>query len=817
MKSLEIALRGQIALLAAIALIGLSAPSAFARSNPIEAVQRNTEAQVRRLVEPLIDKYCQESCKLLAVTSTVDTATPDQVAPGFDEIEGTVKAIDLAPSSARIKLLIDDKVGPVSRQKLTELIQQFLDTLEYPVKIDTQLAHFPQPIGTENRVTELREKVIKQFRGTMDELFAQFCPEQCLLADFNVLTDTVNPEEAQYGKPGEFIQDGGVALKIREIQGTILVDSMLSKEEQNNILEMAKLKSNVFRNVTLAGKSMRFPHPEPVGKNSGLGSSSGRAGMLGGVGPNGLMQNSNSTNTNSQNSKSDNKESRSLASTSDNKESKNLTSNNKENTTAHNSTQNSENNLRQERFERIEKIERVESGDAVQAELAKFKVFGLVFACAVISLLVFLAMASYHPRGRSGQESPSITRIFQNMASDPLGGTEGRSAPTLNTTLGGSDSRRELVATRYEIERLTEELTGVFAQYPKVAKQVFSRVLTEEGIETTSQYLQIFGESVVMDMLRDPSLQSDLQELMEFYAKNPSEPKDEEKLELLRKLHNRTVAGKLLVMGNRSSNLFDFLAEMDGMQILELVRAESLTVKSIVLTQVDPQKRSAIYSQLDEETRMKLLTELSRIDYLPRDYIFNVANALKRKRKDNPRLNTEALPGSEVLVNLLERTGVAIQRSVVKNLEISNPDSARTVKGKLVSIDTLRYLRDGQLLEVVLSLRHDELLQFLKGAPAAIKQAVFAKSPKELIVELEEELVAVGTVSRESYSGIERKVLNRMKMMATEGLVNLVETNERMFSEASGGADPMTGFITAAAAGDELTSPAANIKKVAGW
>src|SRR5205807_1611291 len=162
------------------------------------------------------------------------------------------------------------------------------------------------------------------------------------------------------------------------------------------------------------------------------------------------------------------------------------------------------------------------------------------------------------------------------------------------------------------------------------------------------------------------------------------------------------------------SNMFEFLAEMDGLQILEMIRNESLTIKAMVLTQCDPQKRATIYSHLDEDVRMKLLTELSRIDYLPRDFIFNAAQALKRKRKEDPRLNTEALPGSEVLITLLERTGPQMQQTVIKSLEASNPDSARTIKAKLVSVDTLRFLRDAQLLEVVLSLKHDELLQFLR-------------------------------------------------------------------------------------------------------
>jgi flagellar motor switch protein FliG len=87
---------------------------------------------------------------------------------------------------------------------------------------------------------------------------------------------------------------------------------------------------------------------------------------------------------------------------------------------------------------------------------------------------------------------------------------------------------------------------------------------------------------------------------------------------------------------------------------------------------------------------------------------------------------------------------------------------------------------------VVLSLRHDELIQFLKAAPPAVRDAIFAKSPRELAIELEDEVASASQVNRETYFAIERKILNRMKLMANDGLINLVETNERMFTEANG-------------------------------
>jgi flagellar motor switch protein FliG len=151
-----------------------------------------------------------------------------------------------------------------------------------------------------------------------------------------------------------------------------------------------------------------------------------------------------------------------------------------------------------------------------------------------------------------------------------------------------------------------------------------------------------------------------------------------------------------------------------------------------------------------------------------------------------------------------------MQRSVIKNLEMANPESARAIKSKLVSLDTLRHLRDGQLLEVVLSLRHDELLTFLKGAPEEVKHSIFAKSPKDLAAELEEELANINNISREAYQGIERKILNRMKIMANEGLINLVETNERMLTDANAG----TGFVEA---GPADGTQANNFQKVSGW
>ncbi len=673
----------------------LSCQRGLAKLNVSEVIQKTTEQQIRHLLEPILDKYCHEECKLMNVNITVDLTHSETLAPGFDDTD-LKNSADLSPSSAVVKILMNDKIGPVSRRKLIELIQQYLDNLDFPIKIETQIAHFPMPQGSEGKISEMREKISKQFQNAVDDILRQFCPKQCILSDYSLQTVVINGEEAQYGSPGEYIQEGDTAIRIKDISVTLLMDQGLNPEEQLNIIEMIKLKTSSFKNVNLNKKVIKFPRPM-VGENES--------------------------------------NNRSISSVfSDN-----------------NST--------------------------IQNELKKLKIFGIIFSISILLMIIFISFFIYYL-------SRSRSQSNQRASSEDFGSSFAPSKTNPNDFESHKNEITKNIKTRYKIDQLQDELIAIYAQQPRVAKQVFTRLLTEEGVQTTAECIHLFGEGIVIDMLRDPSLQTDLANLLEYYAKTQIELNDEQKLELLRRLQSRTISGKLSVIGSRSSNLFDFLAEMDGPQILELIRDESLTIKAIILTQCDSQKRASMYTQMDPKTRMEILSELSRIDYLPRDFIFNVANSLKIKRRDNPKLNTEVLPGSEVLVSLLERTGPDLQRSVVKTLESSNPESARTVKGKLVSIETLKYLRDQQLLEVILSLKHDELIQFLKGTPEEIRYVIFSKCPKDLVIELEEELEHSKHQNQETYLAVERKILNRMRVMSHEGQINLVETNERMFSDS---------------------------------
>src|ERR1700734_1093961 len=95
-------------LMVALALACLDPSSAHAGVNIVDVTKKTAENQVRKLLEPVLDKFCRDECRLMSVGISVDAAVKDEVAPGFDGVESSQGNSDLSASSGVVKLLINE-------------------------------------------------------------------------------------------------------------------------------------------------------------------------------------------------------------------------------------------------------------------------------------------------------------------------------------------------------------------------------------------------------------------------------------------------------------------------------------------------------------------------------------------------------------------------------------------------------------------------------------------------------------------------------------------------------------------------------------
>ena len=349
------------------------------------------------------------------------------------------------------------------------------------------------------------------------------------------------------------------------------------------------------------------------------------------------------------------------------------------------------------------------------------------------------------------------------------------------------DVRREL-ALRVRNQELKKELIDLFTEAPRVAKETFSRVLMEDGVEESAKYIHIFGKMVIMDLLNDPNLQRDLYELTEYYHKSDFSFTLEEEWKLLSSLKTRVTASEIRVLAKNTMDQFEFLNRLDSNQIYNLVADEKPQVQSIVLTQVDNKQRRTVFEMFEGDDKVDLMKELCRADAIPKEYLQNVAKALGRKVLSKPEFDTQNLRSSDVLLDLLEKASLREQRALMTNLTETNPDAARAIKLKLVTIEMLPYLKDGHLLEVIMGLERDDLLVFLKGADEHILELILSHAPQELADSWMEDLDNIASVDDSKYRLVEMMVLGRVRNLASNGAFNLLDINEMLFAEGTDGA-----------------------------
>ena len=152
---------------------------------------------------------------------------------------------------------------------------------------------------------------------------------------------------------------------------------------------------------------------------------------------------------------------------------------------------------------------------------------------------------------------------------------------------------------------------------------------------------------------------------------------------------------------------------LDVDQVYKLISNESARLQSVVLSQVPSKKRQSLFELFAGENKAELMSELCKADTIPKEYLTNLAKILRKKVSNSAEFDTENLRSNDVLLDLLEKSSLSEQKTLISELQITNDDAARAIKRKLVTVHIIKYLKSGHLLEIILGLEQEELITFL--------------------------------------------------------------------------------------------------------
>ncbi len=761
-----------------LALWGVCASIARSQGSKIES---ETIAQARVRVAHTLQKYCGEACELVNVEALVDQLSVESEDLGFESISGD-QATRVTVSGLMVDIQVDDRVSSVDQERLGKLIENSLKPLTSQASVRWSTVAFPQ-IGfspdVEDRIKDaLHQKVQSVVQGAIEA----YCPSQCLLSAINIEGRIVPPDLARMVPERELFRERGgrAVLRVQSVDIDLGIDQKMTQDSRTKIYNMIKAKTKFVAPVNLNLSMVDFPNVEKTAESNDpwnldrlrqtLQIFRDLAGTKEIITSN-TTQNSSSTNSNSSNRESlernESRESREIA---------NLTN------TEKTSASEREVSSTSAKSEAISASERHNQGGE-NTETMMYIAGFLILAGIIVALIMRFAAASKDARIMLDSLPGSGAARTGAQSTNP-GGYASETQPGLSNTgvVNSTSTSRESFSVRMKIESLKENLLQTFMDSPKVARDTFSRMIREEGIEQTAKYVYIFGPMIIFDLINDPNLKRDLHDLGEYYHKAVFSVTDDQILELLLALKTRVTASEIRVMTHRHAEQFDFLKNLEATQVFALISEEKPLVQSVVLTQLDHGRRRVVFDMYEGEAKVNLMRELCRADAIPKEFLSNVAKALHKKVLNRSDFDTEQLRSSDIILDLLEKSSLQAQRELMSDLVKTNPEAARAIKLKLVTVEMLPYIKDGHLLEIVMGLDREDLLSFLVGSPEHIRDLLLAKAPSELAQSWIEDIEQIAGIEEARYRLAEMRILGRVRNLANSGAIRLIDINERIFA-----------------------------------
>jgi flagellar motor switch protein FliG len=759
-----------VSILGAIILWMISSTATYAQTvNPTlgDKLRNDTIRDVKSSLQPLISRYCYDSCELIDVKVDVEEELSDTDDLGFEGVTEKGDKLNYYVGKVVAEIQIDDRISVANRARLENIFMNYLRSYAVSTQIQWRTVTVPAIGSGAQDDRALRETLEQRIAEAMERVITMYCPEQCILAQINVEGTMVSPDEASTYPVTQTVTDksGRNIMRVDSADVEVTMDASLddaSRERIANIMR-AKLRFVTPLNLNVAVT----PFPESYSKQrerlrqeseDPYGLEKLRRMLM-------LF--------------------RDLASTKEiiSKETKDQTIDSKAESSINESTKS------ESKDRRTDNSASQQIGGMTDTDWVLVLVAALAALIFIAGITMRLANANKEAKVLMAGHEAAAAAARQNAQAQQtaMQGQQGvAGATTVRHQYGVDKANAEVdkeIALRLKIEKTRAEIANSFIENPKVARETFARMLKESGVEETAKYVHILGHMVVFNLLDDPNLQRDLYELSEYYHNTQFSFSIEEEGKLLETLRTRVTATEIKILSRKALDKFDFLAKLDADQIYKLISEENMKVQCIVLTQLEKKRRMAVFGMYTGQPKIDLMNELSRADAIPREYLSNVAQALNKKITTRPEFDTTNLRSSDILLDLLENASVDEQRRLMYNLQKNNPETARSIKMKLVTIEMLPFLKDGHLLELILGIQREDLLAFLMGTKDHIRDLLLSKAPAELSESWQEDLRYMASVDGENYRMVEMKILARIRNLASTGAISILDINDMIFSD----------------------------------
>jgi flagellar motor switch protein FliG len=231
------------------------------------------------------------------------------------------------------------------------------------------------------------------------------------------------------------------------------------------------------------------------------------------------------------------------------------------------------------------------------------------------------------------------------------------------------------------------------------------------------------------------------------------------------------------VSNSMAGRAFEFLDVVPAEQIATLLEGEMAQTIALVLAHLQPAHASEVLSELTDTLRTDVAQGIALMTSATPESISMLAGDLKGRASavsvvSRPR-DAGAVGGLQPLVDIINRSSVATERSLLEGLTERDPMHAEEIRARLVTFADIVKLESRDVQEVLRGIDMKILAIAMKGSPDAVQEKIrenLSDRKKEM---LDEETADAGPVKVSQVEEARAEVVRAIRELAESGTISV--------------------------------------------
>ena len=218
---------------------------------------------------------------------------------------------------------------------------------------------------------------------------------------------------------------------------------------------------------------------------------------------------------------------------------------------------------------------------------------------------------------------------------------------------------------------------------------------------------------------------------------------------------------------------FDFLKNADPRQILNFLSSEHPQTIALVLAHLNADIASMVIGGLPEDLQRDVSIRIATLDQSSPEVIAMLEAQLEKRLASvvKPRANQSAADGVQTLIEILNRSDRATERSIFEGLERHDADLADEVRSRMFVFEDIVTLDDRAVQLVLRQVDTKELATALKGVRDEVKQKIMRNMSERAAQNLDEEIRLLGAVKMKTVEEAQGAIVRVIRALEESGQV----------------------------------------------